>query len=322
MKFSVQYPVSTPGYEAELLTPEVVTAIARAVEDAGFDALAFTEHPAPTRAWMEAGGHDSLDLTTALAFCAAATRHLRLMTYLLVVPYHSPFTTAKALTTLDLLSSGRVVVVAGTGYLRAEFKALGIDMDHRNALFDESLTVMKGLWTTSPFTHLGAHFEAREVVSSPRPFRAGGPPVWAGGNGRLARARAARLDGWSPMMVSDAVAAMSRTPMISDVAALSGHIADVRERAVEERGAGAQVSVQVQTPHSDFLLGDEPLGAHLDHLGELAEAGVDQFMLDLPGGSRNEVMDRIQQYAEEVIRPFARDADSGEREEMPCRLMP
>ena len=50
------------------------------------------------------------------------------MTYLLVLPYHNPFLTAKALSTVDLLSGGRLTVVAGTGYLRSEFLALNVDM--------------------------------------------------------------------------------------------------------------------------------------------------------------------------------------------------
>jgi probable F420-dependent oxidoreductase len=304
MRFSLQYPTATPGYNQVLLEPEVMTRVAQAVESAGFNALAFSEHPAPTRAWMDAGGHDSLDLTTALAFCAAGTTHLRLMTYLLVVPYHSPFVAAKALATLDLLSAGRLVVVAGAGYLKAEFKALGVDMALRNELFDESIAVMKGLWTTSPFNHRGTHFEAREVVSSPAPRTPGGPPIWVGGNGRLARSRAARLDGWSPMMVSEAVAAMSRTPMISDPTALGRHVRSLRDQAAIERGADASTDVQVQTPHSSFLLAPGSLEEHRQHIGELVEAGVDQFMLDLPGDSEQRVHESIAWYASEVIPEF------------------
>ena len=62
------------------------------------------------------------------------------MTYLLVLPYHNPFLTAKALSTVDLLSGGRLTVVAGTGYLRSEFLALNVDMSLRNELFDVART--------------------------------------------------------------------------------------------------------------------------------------------------------------------------------------
>src|SRR6266702_8502534 len=80
--------------------------------------ISFSEHPAPSHKWLNAGGHESLDQTSALAFCAAVTSRLRLMTYLLVLPYHNPFLAAKALSTVDVLSGGRLTVVAGTGYLR------------------------------------------------------------------------------------------------------------------------------------------------------------------------------------------------------------
>lgn len=105
-------------------------------------------------------------------------------------------------------------------------------------------------------------------------------------------------------MVSDTVAAMSRTPMISDVTTLAHHIAEVRRTAAEMRGEDAQVTVQVQTPASDVLLRNGSLEEHCEHLGKLADAGVDQFMLDLPGSSAAQTLEQIQRYAEEVIAPL------------------
>jgi alkanesulfonate monooxygenase SsuD/methylene tetrahydromethanopterin reductase-like flavin-dependent oxidoreductase (luciferase family) len=143
------------GYDPALVTPAGMTRVARAVEGGGYDALSFSEHPAPSRKWIDAGGHESLDQTSALAFCAAVTSRVRLMTYLLVLPYHNPFLTAKALSTVDLLSAGRLTVVAGTGYLRSEFLALNVDMSQGNELFDESLEVLRGVWAGGPFTYQG-----------------------------------------------------------------------------------------------------------------------------------------------------------------------
>ena len=95
------------------------------------------------------------------------------MTYLLVLPYHDPFLAAKALSTVDLLSGGRLTVVAGTGYLRSEFLALNVDMSARNELFDESLEVLRGVWNEVPFAYQGKHFTRAAWPRCPRPVRAG-----------------------------------------------------------------------------------------------------------------------------------------------------
>jgi alkanesulfonate monooxygenase SsuD/methylene tetrahydromethanopterin reductase-like flavin-dependent oxidoreductase (luciferase family) len=128
-------------------------------------------------------------------------------------------------------------VVAGTGYLRSEFLALNVDMSQRNELFDESLEVMRGVWAGDPFTHQGKHFSARGVASLPGPVQRGGPPVLIGGNSALARDRAARNQGWSPLMVSQEVARTSRTPGIGTVAELAAKIKEVRDAAAQ-RGGG------------------------------------------------------------------------------------
>ena len=153
MKFTVDYPIVTVGYDPALVTAAGMTRVTQAAEEYGYDAISFSEHPAPSHKWLNAGGHESLDQTSALAFCAAVTSRVRLMTYLLVLPYHNPFLTAKALSTVDVLSGGRLTVVAGTGYLRSEFLALNVDMSLRNELFDESLEVLRGVWSEVPFAY-------------------------------------------------------------------------------------------------------------------------------------------------------------------------
>ena len=164
MKFTIEYPVSVPGYDPALVRPDGMRRVVQAAEGAGFSAVAFTEHPAPSKKWLDAGGHEALDPLAALSFCAAVTERIGLMTYLLVLPYHNPFMLAKRLATVDLLSEGRLTVVAGTGYLRSEFLALGVDMAARNELFDESIEVMRGVWTNVPFDHKGRHLDRKSVV--------------------------------------------------------------------------------------------------------------------------------------------------------------
>jgi probable F420-dependent oxidoreductase len=278
-----------------------MTRVARAAEEAGYDAIAFSEHPAPSHKWLKAGGHESLDQTSSLAFCAAVTSRIRLMTYLLVLPYHNPFVTAKALSTVDLLSGGRLTVVAGTGYLRSEFLALNVDMSVRNELFDESLQVLRGVWGGEPFDHAGPRFSARGVVSRPAPAQPGGPPVLIGGNSAAARRRAARNQGWSPLLVSPEVAQTSRTPGIVSVAELAGKIKEVRDDAAQLDDGAVALTIQVHTPQAGFIQRPGSAEEHRDHLGQLAEAGADSFIVRPPGDSVNHAVDALQQYAEDFL---------------------
>ena len=311
MKFTVDYPIVNVGYDPALVTAAGLTTVAQAAEKHGYDAISFSEHPAPSSKWLNAGGHESLDQTSALAFCAAVTSRVRLMTYLLVLPYHNPFLAAKALSTVDLLSGGRLTVVAGTGYLRSEFLALNVDMSQRNELFDESLEVLRGVWHESPFAYAGKHFTARGVASLPAPAQPGGPPVLIGGNSALARARAARNQGWSPLMVSPEVARTSRTPGIATVAELAARIKEVRDAAAAfgapaaaAANGTAPLTIQVHTPQAGFMQrpGLNSAEEHRDHLGQLAEAGVDSFVLRPPGDSLEHAVEALQQYAEDFLR--------------------
>jgi alkanesulfonate monooxygenase SsuD/methylene tetrahydromethanopterin reductase-like flavin-dependent oxidoreductase (luciferase family) len=219
-----------------------------------------------------------------------------------VLPYHSPFLTAKALSTVDLLSGGRLTVVAGTGYLRSEFLALNVDMSARNELFDESLAVLRGLWNEVPFSYQGEHFTARGVASLPGPAQRGGPPVLIGGNSALARDRAARNQGWSPLMVSPEVARTSRTPGIATVAELAARINEVREAAAPLNDDGAALTIQVHTPQAGFIQRCGSAEEHRDHLGQLADAGVDSFVLRPPGDDLDRTVAALHRYAETFLK--------------------
>lgn len=296
MQFTIEYPVSVRGYDPSLLTPDGMRRVSQAADRLGFGALAFTEHPAPSQKWLEGGGHESLDVTASLAFCAAVTDRIRLMTYLLVLPYRNPFLNAKAVSTVDILSGGRVTVVAGTGYLKSEYRALGVDFEERNALFDEAVEVMRGVWTDVPYDHEGLHFTAQGVAALPRPVQPGGPPIWIGGNSAMARRRAAAAQGWSPLMISEEVARTTRMPAMSTVEQFATGVRELRELV----GDGAAVDVQVHSPQSAWLQGEGSQQEHLDHLGALEQAGATWFVVQPPGSSVDAAVEGLERYAQLV----------------------
>lgn len=235
MKFILQYPQVT-GLDSDMLECGGVAEIAAAAEAAGFDGLSFTEHPIPGANWLTHGGHQSLDPFLALAFAAAATERLRLLTYVAVIPYRNPFLLAKAAATLDRLSHGRCTLGVGTGYHKTEFFALGVDFDERHGLFDEALDVLPLAWSGEPFSYRGRHFEARNVIQRPRPIQQ--PiPIWIGGNSKLSRRRVAhRAQGWMPMGGTPELAQTTRTPHIGSLDALADMIAEVKDMAADRAG--------------------------------------------------------------------------------------
>src|SRR3954447_4963089 len=181
----VQYLIQHPepiGIERDLFTAGEVVPVAKAVEAAGWDGLAFTEPPARTYRWLaEGGGHQTLDPFVALGAAAAVTERIKLLTYLAVVPYRNPLLLAKSAATVDLISGGRFVLGVGTGYLKTEFFALGVDFDERNALFDEALDVLPLHWSGERFSYEGRHFNARDLIARPAPTNRQ-IPIWIGGN--------------------------------------------------------------------------------------------------------------------------------------------
>src|SRR3954471_15979471 len=231
VKYLIQHPEPI-GIDRDLLTAGDVVDVAKAVEAAGWDGLAFTEHPAPGYRWLaEGGGHQTLDPFVALGAAAAVTERLMLLTYLAVVPYRNPLLLAKSAATVDLISGGRFVLGVGTGYLKTEFFALGVDFDERNALFDEALEVLPLHWKGEPFTYRGRHFDARDIVALPRPVQ--DPiPIWIGGNSRLTLRRVAEsAQGWMPLTGPPELATTTRTAYPASVAALAARLAELRELA-------------------------------------------------------------------------------------------
>jgi probable F420-dependent oxidoreductase len=147
------------------------------------------------------GGGDTLEQLTLMAFVAAKTSRLRLITSVMILPHRNPVLTAKMLATIDVLSAGRLVVGVGVGWLREEFAALGAaDFDRRGAVSDEYIRIFKTLWTQNPASFAGEFYRFETLKCLPQPVQKPHPPIWVGGHSRAALRRAARHgDGWHPV---------------------------------------------------------------------------------------------------------------------------
>ena len=291
MRFLYQYP-DAHGLNGDMLAAGPVGEVARAAEGAGFHGIAFTEHPAPSARWLEAGGHQTLDPFVALAHAAAVTRKISLFTYLSVGPYRNPFMLGKTAASVDLLSDGRLVLGLGTGYQKAEFKALGVDFDTRNESFDDMLDVLPRFWRGDPVAHAGHGFEARDTVCRPLPIQR--PiPIWIGGNSNLTMRRVAEhAQGWMPMLTNEVVSTTTRTAHIGDAATLARRIAELKSMAGDRH-----IEVLVSyLDHSIVTVGAD-IERHRHAIGELVDAGATWLSFSGPSTSLSQTTETLEYFA-------------------------
>jgi probable F420-dependent oxidoreductase len=302
MRFFLEYPLHIDADGGAWLDPAHMVRYAQAAEAAGVDAIALTEHPAPSRAWRDAGGHDTIDPFAGLSYFAAVTTRLRVMTYLTVVPYHNPFVLAKAMTSLDILSGGRAHFVLGTGYMQSEFVALGADFERRNELFDEAMSVVRGLFRSPhKFQHEGKNFQALDVTLSPTPIQKPFPPMWLGGNSRIVRRRVAEwADGWAPLTIGGAaLGKLAHTaPILSDDQ-FAQQIVQLKKDAADlgrDPDAIDIAAIGTARPGPDASLAER-----VDHLHGLAEIGVTWTSIPIDSSSASKALDDLADYGENVI---------------------
>lgn len=301
MKFWLTYPMMQPGADDEFMSRDAIARFATAAEAAGFDGFGFTDHPAPTHRWLMAGGHDALDPFAALAFVAAITERIRLIPNILVLPYRNPFLVAKSAATLALLSNDRFTLSVGTGYLRGEYKALGVDADERNDLFDEAIEVCRGIWSTDDFAFEGRHFTAYGQTANPKPTWP--IPIWIGGNSAKARQRVADAgDAWNPFRAPAVVAKTSRTRPLETADDLVELLDDLWRRVDAAGRDRDEIDVAFSTdaggaPGSADFDG----AAHLDDLAALAKIGVTWSSPSVPHDSLDHAIEAIEQFGAEVI---------------------
>ncbi|GAC1647624.1 MAG: LLM class F420-dependent oxidoreductase [Mycobacterium sp.] len=274
MRYNLMFPMRAVKHWDRWCEGASLGDIARLVEQAGFDAFAMSEHPYPDKEWLAHGGHHAFDPFVSLSFAAAATTRIRLMTYLLVSGYRSPYLTAKGAASLDLLSGGRFTLGTGAGYLKAEFAALRADFDRRGALLDEAIAAWKATW--AGVAQEGPEFGVSGHPALPPQLTDGGPPIWIGGNGAAAQRRVVDVaDGWMPMAASGEMAAITRARPLEDVETLAEWVATVNKRRAE---AGREPADVAFVPFEAELLVSGDCAAFCDaaqpELAAYAEAGV------------------------------------------------
>ena len=139
-------------------------------------------------------GHGQVSASmTVLAYLAAKTRHIRLGTAVVVLPWHNPALVAEQVATLDLLSGGRVDFGVGKGYRQAEFDGFCIPIDEATERFDEAMEIIRKAWTAEGrFSHHGRRWHYDDIVVEPEPLQRPHPPLWLAAGSPDSVRRAAR----------------------------------------------------------------------------------------------------------------------------------
>ncbi|MCX4699976.1 TIGR03619 family F420-dependent LLM class oxidoreductase [Streptomyces sp. NBC_01373] len=300
MKYGIQLPVQSQStiyaepWEAAA-GPDDLLDLARTADRAGFDYVACCDHVAVPRRLASAMSTVWYDPVATLAFLAAATVRVRLLSHVAVVGLRHPLLTAKQYATLDHLSGGRLVLGVGAGHVEEEFEALGVDFRQRGAVLDESIEALRKALGPEEFPeHHGKLYDFQDLGQRPRPAQTR-VPLWVGGSSPAAVRRAAlKGDGWLPQ--GDP---RERLP------AQIERIRNLREEAVLQGpftiGAIAE-PLYVGTPTWD--VGRRTLTGPPDALAESLRAyramGVHQIQVRFRSRSRTELTDQMAAFGAEI----------------------
>jgi probable F420-dependent oxidoreductase len=205
MRLGFALPQSGP-----LAGPEAIARVALRAEELGYDSLWVFDrilypvqpqnpYPGTPDGSLPANMRIMLDPLETLTFAAAFTSRIALGTSVLVMGYRNPVMLAQSLTTLDLLSGGRLRVGLGQGWSKDEHDAVGVPMSSRAARADEFLRVLKAIWTTDPVEFHGKFFHIRRSHILPKPVQKPHPPIYLAAYTPGAMQRTATMaDGWMP----------------------------------------------------------------------------------------------------------------------------
>jgi probable F420-dependent oxidoreductase len=235
--------------------PDALISVAQRAEALGYDSLWVTErtlYPVEPSVPYVASADGSLpdvfrqvlDPVTTLSFVAAATERIAIGPSVLNLPWYNPTLLARALTTVDVVSKGRLRVGFGMGWSPDEYEAAGANWHRRGKRADENLEALLAIWTTDPVAFEGEAFNIPKSFIGPKPVQQPHPPIYMAAYTEAAMNRVARFaDGWMPVGVPlDGMKAM---------------LANIRQTADEHGRDGGAIELIVR---ANLYVTDAPLG--------------------------------------------------------------
>ncbi|MFE7750266.1 TIGR03619 family F420-dependent LLM class oxidoreductase [Streptomyces sp. NPDC057428] len=266
--------------------PEGISKVSRTAEEMGYDSLWSGDRVlapvTPSVPYPSGDGvmprvyENHLDPLAALSFAAAHTSRVRLGTSTLNGLWQPPLMLARSLTTLDLLSRGRLDVGLGFGWMPEEYAGVGVPWEGRGARLEETLDILEGYWGADDvYAHRGPLFTVPETKVGLKPHQRPGPPVLLAAFGpRGLRRIGRRLDGWLPVAMP--------LPYLMDMWSTV-----VREAEAAKRDPSAlRIALRVNVELADTVADAEDvprrgtLDQYIDYARAAAEAGVHELFVD------------------------------------------
>ena len=300
-----------------MATQDGTLAVSAAAERLGFDFISVNDHivvPADIGSrypyseegdWGGRTAGECLEQLSMLAFLAGATRRVRLLTSVMVVPHRHPVLAAKMIATADVLSGGRVIVGCGAGWMKEEFEAVGApQFAERGKVTDEYIAAFKELWTNDKPKYQGKHVAFDNILFRPKPVQKPHPPVWVGGESEPAMRRAIRLgDGWYPASSNP----QNRLDTATRVADAVGHFQKLAAAAGRSSMSLAHVVLwPVNWTAEKAISGGRrtltgTTAEMLDDIAILEKAGIGDVCLSFHGATASDMITLMDRFARDVI---------------------
>ncbi len=310
MRFGVAVTTSVNPAVTPVAQADYVRRMARTIDEAGFDSMWVSDRtvfpadlPArypdmlgPGKADPEA--QNVLEALSTLSFVGGLTKKARLGVSVLVLPFRNPILNAKMITTLDVLSGGRVILGIGVGWMPEEFASIGASYEHRCALTDEHIEVFKALCVEDVAEYQGKHLQTSGMVFFPKPVQRPHPPIWVGGNSRLAIRRTARLgDAWHGIRLSPEEVQQGRE-RLSSLCEIYGR----DPKRVEVTLRATMVLDQAQrTENGDRALLTGNTSDIRDDIRRYEDASLDYLVLSVAASNTDSTIAAVRRFADDVL---------------------
>jgi probable F420-dependent oxidoreductase len=277
------------------------TKLAKWAEELGYEMICVPEHHIIPNQHVDLSGSHYFNAQVGMAHFAGATETIRVNSCIYILPVQHPIVTAKALSTMDFLSGGRVTITFAVGWLKEEFDLLGIPFSERGARAEEYTRAIIELWTSDKPEFEGKWVSFKDVAFEPKPVQKPHIPIWFGGDADPVLQRVGRYaSGWWPFLTPpDKIG--ERIDFIKAQPDYAGKLEDVFYGMSTGR-VGKDHVVQ----ESDMAKGDQSKQQIIDTLGWLGEQGVTWSSVPTPTlNDVREYYDFTQWVAEEIIPAVA-----------------
>ena len=270
-------------------------------EKLGFDSVWASDHvimPNSMKKNFSSIFYDPFVLLTAIA---SKTREIKIGTSVIVLPYRNPIVVAKMISTLDVLSQGRVIFGVASGWLKEEFDVLNVDLKKRGKITNEYLQAILELWQSDSPNFSGDFVNFSDIDFFPKPYNDRLPEVWIGGSSKYAVDRALRLaSGWQPTWVSPNDFSELKESLVSNAGDME---VDLRDFTLCVRNR-IKITNDKDVEGNPVYMFSGNIDDILMEVEAFRTVGVDYIVFDPETDSDSETFDMIGELSESIIKKY------------------